>query len=121
MCTMKPLPSDAWPKLPPLPNAAVRLKDFLETINRKGVATRSDLLRLPFVGSSTQLDSWLEHTVNQFKLVEEIPSKRSKCYRKTRAGREMEQVLSTYWDYVRRLLTMYSEDRRIPLFSPPFK
>ena len=44
---MKPSPSDAWPKLPPLPNAAVRLKDFLETINRKGVATRSDLLRLP--------------------------------------------------------------------------
>jgi len=113
--------TDEWPKLPPLPNAAVRLRDFLETINRKGVATRSDLLRLPYIGSSTQLNSWLEHTVHKFKLVEEIPSKGSKCYRKTRNGREMEQVLTTYWDYVRLLLTMYSEERRTPLFSLKFK
>jgi len=106
-----------WPDLPKAPDSAFQLKRFLLFINRKGIATRSDLLRI--VGSSTQLNSWLRDLIGRFGLVEEIREDGRRFYRKTLEGRAMEQVVTDKWYYVKLLLTLYSQNRRIPYSEQP--
>lgn len=87
----------------PAPQSAVRLQQFLETLNLKGVATRSDLLGIS--SSSTELDSWLRDLISTFGFVEERETNSGrKHYTKTLRGRTMEQVLTTYWPGVKVLL-----------------
>lgn len=106
-----------WPDLPKAPDSAFQLKRFLLVINRKGIATRSDLLHI--VGSSTQLSSWLRDLIGRFRLVEEIRKDGRRFYRKTPEGRAMEQVVTDKWYYVKLLLTLYSQNRRIPYSEQP--
>jgi DNA-binding HxlR family transcriptional regulator len=103
------------PELPPAPESAVHLQRFLEILNRKGLASRTDLLEV--TGSSTALDSWLRDLSN-FGFVEERESPTGhRLYTKSQRGRTMEQVLTTYWAYVKILLLRYSKDRRPPQFA----
>lgn len=106
-----------WPNLPKAPDSAFRLKGYLLTIDHKGIATRSDLLKI--AGSSTELNSWLRDLVKRFEFVEEIPEGARRLYRKTAEGRRMERVLTDYWDYVKLLVTLYSGERRIPYIEQP--
>lgn len=106
-----------WPDLPVAPDSAFRLKEYLVTIDHKGVATRSDLLKI--AGSSTELNSWLRDLVKRFDLVEEITEGARRLYRKTAEGRRMELVLTDYWYHAKLLVTLYSRERRIPFTEQP--
>jgi hypothetical protein len=103
------------PELPPTPMSGVQIKRFMVTINQKGIATRSDLL--PIAGSSTELDSWLRDLIDRLGFVEEIVENGRRLYRKTPRGRTHEQVLTTFWPFVKVMIILYSGDRRRPFFG----
>lgn len=91
------------------------MKEYLVTINLKGIATRSDLLAI--AGSSTELDSWLRDLIDRFGFVEELVENGRRLYKKTPRGRTHEQVLTTFWPFTKVMIILYSGDRRRPFFG----
>jgi hypothetical protein len=83
-------------------------------INKRGTATRNELLAL--AGSSEHLDSWLRDLKDLFGLVDSKIENGHTVYFKTRRGRRWEDNTIDEWDYTRAVSTRYAGDRRQPLF-----